>query len=104
MLWIVYCVPKPDIAEVRAAASEAHSSYLKSKEHMIFFSGQMLTDDGNGTMGNVFIIYAKTRAEAQAFSDGEGYTRAGVFESVRITRMKRGRFKPELLELVPKGA
>ena len=102
MLWIVYCIAKPNIGAVRSAASAAHSSYLKSKEDIIFFSGQTLTDDGNGTMGNVFIIYAKSRAEAQAFSDGEGYTRAGVFESVRITRMKKGRFKPELLELLNK--
>src|SRR3954447_3967228 len=100
MLWIVYCIAKTNIGEVRAAASAAHSAYLKSKEDMIFFSGQTLTDDGQGTTGNVFIIYAKTRAEAQAFSDGEGYTRAGVFESVHITRMKKGRFKPELLQLL----
>lgn len=98
MLWLVYCVAKPNIAEVRSAASAAHSSYLKSKEDMIFFSGQLPTDDGKGTLGNMFIIYAESRAEAQAFSDGEGYTRAGVFESVRITRVKKGRFKPELLE------
>ena len=98
MLWMIYCIAKPDIAAVREAAKGAHSPYLKSKEDIIFFSGQLPSDDGKGTLGNVFIIQANSRAEAQAFSDGEGYTKAGVFESVRITRVKKGRFKPELLE------
>lgn len=100
MLWMIYCIAKPDITAVRTAAKESHSSYLKSKEDIIFFSGQLPSDDGKGTLGNVFIITANSRAEAQAFSDGEGYTRAGVFETVRITRIKKGRFKPELLNQI----
>ena len=98
MLWMIYCIAKPNIGAVRDAARSAHSSYLKSKEDIIFFSGQLPSDDGKGTLGNAFIIYANSREEAQAFSDGEGYTKAGVFESVRITRMKKGRFKPEILD------
>jgi hypothetical protein len=37
-------------------------------------------------------------AEAQAFVDGDPFTKAGMFTSVTITRMNKGQFNPAAAE------
>ena len=97
MLWMIYCTNRPDATDAfRDEHREAHRAYLKKMDPIIFFSGPLQSDDGKKNIGNVFIIKAKNRAEAQAFSDGEGYTRAGMFESVKINPIRKSRLKPEL--------
>jgi uncharacterized protein YciI len=35
-----------------------------------------------------------SRAKAKAFSDGDPFTKAGVFASIAITRMRKGQWNP----------
>ena len=39
-----------------------------------------------------------TKARLEAFSDGDPFTQAGVFASVKITRMRKGQFNPQAAE------
>jgi uncharacterized protein YciI len=96
MLWVIICVDKPNSAAKRAEHLLAHRKYLDNPLHQIFFSGPQESDDGSAVVGSLFIIKAPSRTEAQAFVDGETFYRAGVFESVTIRRMRKGRFQPEL--------
>jgi uncharacterized protein YciI len=43
-------------------------------------------------------VNVKTRAEAQAFVDGDPFTKAGMFTGVTITRMNKGQFNPQAAE------
>ena len=98
MLWVISCVSKPknEVEAVRAKFRPAHHAYLKSKNDIIFFAGPMHNDDGTQNVGSLWIVNVNSRAEAQAFSDGEAYTRAGVFASVTITRARKDILHPEL--------
>jgi uncharacterized protein YciI len=44
------------------------------------------------------IVNVESRAEAQAFVDGDPFTKAGMFRDVRITRMRKGQWNPEAAE------
>jgi uncharacterized protein YciI len=96
MLWGIYLIDKPNSAAIRVEHQKAHSAYLKTVDPVCFFTAPMQSDDGTQIIGSLWIISADSRAEAQAFVDGEAFYKAGVFESVRITRLRKGHFHPEL--------
>jgi uncharacterized protein YciI len=39
-----------------------------------------------------------SRAKAKAFSDGDPFTKAGVFAAITITRMRKGQWNPGAAE------
>ena len=98
MLWVISCISKPkiEVEAVRVEFRQVHHDYLKSKNNIIFFAGPMHSDDGAVNIGSLWIINVNSRAEAKAFSDGEAYTRAGVFASVTITRARKDILHPDL--------
>ena len=51
--------------------------------------------------GNMAVF--KTREAAEAFSANEPFRKAGLFESVAITRMRRGQWNPEAAPQTPEG-
>jgi uncharacterized protein YciI len=98
MLWAIHCVDNPNTAAIREQHLTAHRDYLKSQKNILVLSGATQTDDGTEATGSMFIIHVNSRAEAQAFSDGDPFTRHGVFSSVNITRMRKGHWFPEVAE------
>ena len=95
MLWCVFCKDKPDSEGQRQAVLEEHRAYLATQKDKIVMSGATLSDDGESMTGSCFIIAADDRAGAEAFSNGDPFTNAGVFESVVVTRMKKSSFNPD---------
>lgn len=98
MLWVIICVDKPGSEALRNEHLDAHRQYLAAHSHRLFFTGPQLSDDGARQIGSVFIVKADSRDEAQRFVEGEDLFRAGVFDSVTIRRIRRGRLNPELAE------
>ncbi len=96
MLWSVYCLDNPNSAAARDSSIKEHREYLKGKESMIVVGGPLQSDDGAASVGSQFIVKAESRAEVQAFSDGDPFAKAGVFASVTIRRMHVGRLNPEV--------
>ena len=97
MLWAISCVDKPNGDAARAQVRDAHRDYLKSNKKMLLFSGATLSDNGDA-IGVLYIVKADSRAEAQAWADKEPFTYGGVFESVKVTRVRKGNFNPEVAE------
>ena len=96
MLWCIYVVDKPNSAAIREKLRQEHMAYLKSVDSVCFFTGPLLTDDGTRMVGSLWIVNVNTRAEAQAFVEGETFYKAGIFESVKINRLRKGgHFHPE---------
>jgi uncharacterized protein YciI len=96
MLYIIYQEDRPDGAEIRAAAREAHFAYLDKHEDILVLGGALLAGgDGDSTRtGSVLIVNVLGRAEAEAFSENEPFRKAGLFSSVKISRMRRGQWNP----------
>ena len=101
MLYIVYQEDRPDGAAIRAAQREAHFAYLDEHKDILVLGGAMLGEDGATRTGSVLIINVPDRAAANAFSENEPFRKAGLFSSVKVSRMRRGQWNPDA---APKSA
>lgn len=98
MLWAISRVAAPNFAENREQRLQPHVDYLRSQKNILVISGATTSDDGKQFVGSLLIVNVKTRAEAQAFVDGDPFTKAGMFTGVTITRMNKGQFNPQAAE------
>lgn len=94
MLYVIYQEDGPDSAANRARARQAHLDYLEKYKDILVLGGALLGDDGTTRTGSVLIINVPSREAAEAFSADEPLRKAGVFRSVKITRMRRGQWNP----------
>ena len=61
----------------------------------VLLGGATLEDDGETRTGSVLIINVPDRAAADEFALNEPFRKAGLFETVTLTRMRRGQWNPE---------
>ena len=95
MLYIIYQEDRDDgAAEIRKQVKPAHLDYLARFESKLVLGGAMLAEDGVGRTGSVLILNVGSLAEAEAFSRDEPFRKAGLFKSVKISRMRRGQWNP----------
>jgi uncharacterized protein YciI len=94
VLYIIYQEDRDDGGEIRAANREKHFAYLETHRDVLVLGGALLADDGLKRTGSCLIINVPSREEAEAFSRNEPFRKAGLFKSVKITRMRRGQWNP----------
>jgi uncharacterized protein YciI len=94
LLYIIYQEDRTDGAAIRAAARQEHFAYLDKHQDILVLGGAMLGDDNTTRIGSVLIVNVPDRAAAEAFSENEPFRKAGLFSSVKITRMRRGQWNP----------
>lgn len=104
MLYIIYQVDKPNSGAIRAAHRAAHFAYLDDHRDILVLGGAMLAEDGTTRTGSVLIINVGSREEAERFSANEPFRKAGLFERVEITRMRRGQWNPEAAPKTAEGS
>jgi uncharacterized protein YciI len=95
MLYIIYQEDGPGSAAIRQRVKQAHFDYLEEHKDILVLGGAMLA------VGSVLILNVPNRAAAEKFSANEPLRNAGVFKSVKITRMRRGQWNPDA---APKSA
>jgi uncharacterized protein len=103
MLYIIYQEDGPDSARIRAAVKAAHFAYLELHRDILVLGGALLADDGTTRTGSALIVNLPSRAAAEAFSADEPFRKAGLFKSVKITRMRRGQWNPAAAPQTPEG-
>ncbi len=86
MLFLIHCTDRADGAPIRAAAYDDHRAWLRASPVDIRLAGPILADDGETRVGSVFVVEVPDRAAAEAFSAGDPFTRAGLFERVIVSR------------------
>lgn len=94
MLYIIYQEDRPDGAAIRAATRDEHFAYLDRHEDILVLGGALMNEDGVTRTGSVLIVNVPSRAAAEAFSENEPFRKAGLFSSVKISRMRRGQWNP----------
>jgi len=102
MLYIMYNEDRLDGQAIRAATRETHLAYLERHKSIVVLSGGTLAEDGSRT-GSVFIINVPSREAAEKFSVEEPFRKAGLFQTVKITRMRRGQWNPEAAPKIAEG-
>ncbi len=94
MLYIIYQEDRADGAAIRAAARDEHFAYLDKHEDIMVLGGALMAEDGATRTGSVLIVNVLSMAEAEAFSENEPFRKAGLFSSVKVSRMRRGQWNP----------
>ncbi len=104
MLYIIYQEDVESSAPLRALHKAAHLAYLEQHRDILVLGGAMLEDDGDARIGSVLILNVPDRATAERFSAHEPLRCAGVFRSVKISRMRRGQWNPAAAPATPEGS
>jgi uncharacterized protein YciI len=104
MLWIIYQEDRADGAAIRAATKDAHLAYLDMHEEIVVLGGALLADEGPERLGSCLTINVPDRAAADRFSENEPFRKAGLFQSVKIYRMRRGQWNPQAAPASAEGA
>lgn len=84
MLFAVIATDRPGSAALRQATRPSHVDYVKTFGPRVQVAGPFLSEDGTTMLGSLIIIEAASRADAEAFSANDPYTKAGLFDSVDI--------------------
>jgi uncharacterized protein len=103
VLYVIYQEDRDDGSEIRAANRERHFAYLKAHADVLVLGGALLADDGVTRTGSCLIINVQSREQAEEFSRNEPFRKAGLFKSVRITRMRRGQWNPAVAPATADG-
>ncbi len=93
MFWIIYQEDREGAQQIRDATREAHLAYLAEHEDIVFLGGALLADDAR-RIGSCLIVNLPDRASAERWSANEPFRKAGLFSSVKITRMRKGQYNP----------
>lgn len=102
MLYIIYQEDAPGSKALREVHKPAHFAYLEEHKDILVLGGAMLADD-EARIGSVLILNVPDRAAAEAFSANEPLRKAGTFASVKITRMRRGQWNPDVAPKTAEG-
>ena len=103
MLYVIYQEDRPGAAAVRAATKALHLAYLDLHRDKLVLGGALLGDDGAQRLGSCLIINVPDRDAAEAFSRDEPFRKAGLFETVKIRRMRRGQWNPAAAPATAEG-
>ena len=103
MLYIIYQEDRDDGTAIRAAERERHLAYLERHRDILVLGGALTGDDGAARLGSCLIINVPSRDAAEAFSRDEPFRRAGLFRTVKITRMRRGQWNPAAAPATAEG-
>jgi len=87
-LYVLTCVDKPQSLALRMATREAHLAYVGAAKVVIRAAGPLL--DAAGDMnGSLFILDCPDADAVLAFSQGDPYRLAGLFETVEIRNWRQ---------------
>lgn len=96
MLYLIYCRDHPALsARIRSELLSTHVAYLQQHKDILLLGGAMLAEDGATRRGSALVLNVPSLQQAEEFSLNEPFRRAGLYESVQITRMRRGQWYPE---------
>ena len=103
MLYIMVNEDRPDGQPIREATRDAHLAYLERHKSLVVLAGGTLAEDGKTRTGSVFIVNVPSREAAEKFSAEEPFRSAGLFKTVKITRMRRGQWNPQAAPKTAEG-
>ena len=105
MLYIMVNEDRADgeAIRIRDATREAHLAYLERGKSIVVLAGGTLAEDGKTRTGSVFIVNVTNREAAEKFSAEEPFRKAGLFQTVKITRMRRGQWNPRAAPKTAEG-
>ena len=97
MLFVIHALDRSGGISTRAKFYRAHRIHLDRAEQYdvdVVTAGTLVADDGETPVGSVFVIDAKSRAAADAFTRSDPYHVNKVWETVQIHVYNKKRGTP----------
>jgi uncharacterized protein YciI len=97
MLFVIHATDKKDGMATRAKFYRAHRIHLDQAEQHdvnVVTAGTLVADDGETPVGSIFVVDAKSRAAADAFTRSDPYHVNHVWETVQIHGYNKKRGTP----------
>jgi uncharacterized protein YciI len=86
MLYIRLCVDKPGTEQLRNQYRGVHREYLASGVAKLIQAGPLMSSDETRNVGSFMVVEADSLEAVRRFHDNDPFTKAGLFEEVRIHR------------------
>ena len=84
VLFAIFCIDKPGMAEKRKAVTAAHVEYLGTKPIELVMSGPLTSDDGERVIGSLLVVEADSRAEVEEFQRKDPLVQAELWETAEV--------------------
>jgi len=94
MLFAIQAFDRPDASSARKENYAAHRAFLDDALSFgveIVMSGPLVADDGETTIGSLFVVEAPDRASVEKFHHADPFSSAAVFERSDIVGFIRRR-------------
>jgi hypothetical protein len=85
-MFIAILKASPDASKVRSEQRDAHDAYWDSRIGKIWLAGPLLEEDQR--KGQVMIVNAATKEEAEALIRSDPYVLAGAFRPFEVFRFR----------------
>lgn len=89
-LYVVYAKDKADSLQQRLDEYAAHRAYVEAQDELgqvsVVISGPLQTDDGTIMIGSMILLDAPDRETVMQFVADNPFNKAGIWESVSVTR------------------
>ncbi|MGV0909867.1 YciI family protein [Martelella sp. FOR1707] len=85
--FLMRCLNNPDVHELREKIRPQHREWVSSGGNglvSVLIGSALLGEDGR-SCGNFGILEAKTRADAEAFAEGDPFRKAGIVAEIELT-------------------
>lgn len=80
----------PNAAQIRKETREQHIEYLNANHGRIVLASAMLKPDAADRIGSCVLLNVTALYEAEQFVRDDPFTKAGLFGTTKIFRMRRG--------------
>lgn len=85
MFFVMHCLDKPGVEEIRASAMPAHRDYLGKGTIKIVMSGPLVDDDDpDKVIGSLYVMEAQSRQQLEDFLNGDPLVKADIWQSKNI--------------------
>lgn len=85
MLFVIFCIDKPNMTEKRMAAMPAHVEYLNAQTKIKnIMSGPLMDDKMENIVGSLYLLEAPDRAAIEEFAKGDPLVAAGIWKNSEI--------------------
>ena len=85
MLFIIFCIDKPNMTEKRATAMPDHIEYLNAQTKIKnIMSGPLMDDEMENIVGSLYLLEAPNRTAIEEFTKGDPLVAADIWTSIEI--------------------
>tara|TARA_Y100001960_G_C14458993_1_gene721087 strand:- start:166 stop:456 length:291 start_codon:yes stop_codon:yes gene_type:complete len=85
MLFVIFCIDKPNMEDKRAEVMAAHVEYLNTQTKVKnVISGPLMDDDMKNIVGSLYLLEAQNREDIEELTTHDPLVKADIWSSVEI--------------------